>query len=241
MGGGTTNITVAADQNQGDARSAQITISGGGIARTVSVSQSGAVITYDYTFTVSPTSLSFAATGETKSVQITSTRQKYINGAPSGSPEAVTYQRTNSGAGVGGSGASISYSANTGSSPRSGTVTYTQDSSGKQAVVNVSQAAKAINLIRADQTDEEYDEDENTYSVSMYAEKPVASTLTIKAKIYLPSGTKNPDNVTFTIPQGSTDSEVWDQRDDNTYTMDVVIESVTPTEDSSYSYVIENN
>ena len=27
---GTTNITVAADQNQGDARSAQITISGGG-------------------------------------------------------------------------------------------------------------------------------------------------------------------------------------------------------------------
>lgn len=27
--GGTTNITVAADQNQGDARSAQITISGG--------------------------------------------------------------------------------------------------------------------------------------------------------------------------------------------------------------------
>lgn len=108
-------------------------------------------------------------------------------------------------------------------------------------MVNVSQAAKAINLIRADQTDEEYDEDENTYSVSMYAEKPVASTLTIKAKIYLPSGTKNPDNVTFTIPQGSTDSEVWDQRDDNTYTMDVVIESVTPTEDSSYSYVIENN
>ena len=29
-GGGTTNITVAAAQNQGDARSAQITISGGG-------------------------------------------------------------------------------------------------------------------------------------------------------------------------------------------------------------------
>lgn len=29
-GGGTTNITVAADQNQGNARSAQITISGGG-------------------------------------------------------------------------------------------------------------------------------------------------------------------------------------------------------------------
>lgn len=28
-GGGTTNITVAADQNQGNARSAQITISGG--------------------------------------------------------------------------------------------------------------------------------------------------------------------------------------------------------------------
>lgn len=108
-------------------------------------------------------------------------------------------------------------------------------------VVNVSQAAKAINLIRADQTDEEYNEDENTYSVSMYAEKPVASALTIKAKIYLPSGTRNPDNVTFTIPQGSTDSEVWDQKDDNTYTMDVVIESVSPTEDSSYSYVIENN
>lgn len=235
--GGTTNITVAADQNQGDARSTQITISGG-IARTVSVSQSGAVITYDYTFTVSPTSLSFAATGETKSVQITSTRQKYINGVASGSPEAVTYQRANSGAGIGGSGASISYSANTGSSPRSGTVTYTQDSSGKQAVVNVSQAAKAINKISVSQSDEEIDETESKYTCSAWAEYPVASKLTVTMLIKLGRGSGV--TKTFTIQAGAQESESWDDYDDPAASFVVQITDLTPTEDSSYTYEIDN-
>lgn len=82
-GGGTTDITVAADQNQGNARSAQITISGGGIARTVSVSQSGAVISYKYR--INPELITVS---NSQYSSVTSTiimyEEKFINGESAG-------------------------------------------------------------------------------------------------------------------------------------------------------------
>jgi hypothetical protein len=47
-GGGTTDVTVQASQNQGSSRTSTITISGGGITRTVEVNQAAGSITYKY-------------------------------------------------------------------------------------------------------------------------------------------------------------------------------------------------
>lgn len=46
--GGTTDVTVQASQNQGSSRTSTITISGGGMTRTIKVSQAAASITYKY-------------------------------------------------------------------------------------------------------------------------------------------------------------------------------------------------
>ena len=87
-GGGTTNITVAADQNQGNARSAQITISGG-IARTVSVSQSGAVISYKYRVDPKLITVSNAQYSSVTST-IIMYKEKFINGESAGE-EQIEY------------------------------------------------------------------------------------------------------------------------------------------------------
>lgn len=49
-GGGTTDVTVQASQNSGNARTSTITISGGGITRTINVSQTAARRTYTITY-----------------------------------------------------------------------------------------------------------------------------------------------------------------------------------------------
>lgn len=92
-GGGTTNITVAADQNQGNARSAQITISGGGIARTVSVSQSGAVISYKYRVDPKLITVSNAQYSSVTST-IIMYKEKFINGESVGE-EQIEYSLLN--------------------------------------------------------------------------------------------------------------------------------------------------
>lgn len=111
---------------------------------TISLSQAAAEITYQYNFSVSPTSLDFAATGETKSVSITSTRDRYVNGKYS-STDNWDYSRSN-GNNVSGSGTSITMGENTGDSDRSGSVTFTQNTSGKRVTVNCNQEAASIEV-----------------------------------------------------------------------------------------------
>lgn len=111
---------------------------------TISLSQAAAEITYQYNFNVSPTSLDFAATGETKSVSITSTRDRYVNGKYS-STDNWDYSRSN-GNNVSGSGTSITMGENTGDSDRSGSVTFTQNTSGKRVTVNCNQEAASIEV-----------------------------------------------------------------------------------------------
>lgn len=99
------------------------------------------VVTWDYALSVSVSSLSFAAAGETKTFSVTSTKQKKVNGVNSGSPVSVGYSNSISGAGFSISGNSVSIGNNASASSRSGTVTVTQTESGKKLTVSLLQDA----------------------------------------------------------------------------------------------------
>lgn len=110
----------------------------------IGLSQPAASITYDYTFSVSPTELDFSATGDTKSVTVTSSRSKYINGKLS-STENWNYSRSN-GSNVSGSDTSITMGENKSSSTREGSVTFTQNDSNKSVTVTCNQEAATIQV-----------------------------------------------------------------------------------------------
>ena len=113
-----------------------------------------------YSFSVSPTSLSFGENGSTQYVTVSSTKITYTNVHNTGtvnrgssvtityrttqSSSSPSYSRSNSGTGISGSGTAITYAANPNTSQRSGTVTYTQDESYKTATVSCTQAAKTV-------------------------------------------------------------------------------------------------
>ena len=113
-----------------------------------------------YSFSVSPTSLSFGENGSTQYVTVSSSKVTYRNVHNTGtvnrgssvtiayrtteSSSSPSYSRSNSGTGISGSGTAITYAANPNTSQRSGTVTYTQDESDKTATVRCTQAAKTV-------------------------------------------------------------------------------------------------
>ena len=138
---GSTTVTVAASANQTEStRSTSLSVAGGGMTRTVGASQAAGVVTWNYYFSVTPTSLSFVAGGETKSVTVTSYRKKVVNGVETSTQENVSWSATISGTGFSKNtdGSSITAAANQ-SNKRSGTVSYTQTTSGKTASVSLSQ------------------------------------------------------------------------------------------------------
>lgn len=141
-GSGSTTVTATAPANQTEsARSTSLSVAGGGMTRTVGASQAAGVVTWNYYFSVTPTSLSFVAGGETKSVTVTSYRKKVINGVETSTQENVSWSATISGTGFSKNtdGSSITAAANQ-SNKRSGTVSYTQTTSGKTASVSLNQA-----------------------------------------------------------------------------------------------------
>ena len=142
-GSGSTTVTATASANQTEsARSTSLSVAGGGMTRTVGASQAAGVVTWNYYFSVTPTSLSFVAGGETKSVTVTSYRKKVINGVETSTQENVNWTPTASGTGFAVSGSkSVTASANSATTTRSGTATYTQTGSGKTQAVSLSQAA----------------------------------------------------------------------------------------------------
>ena len=95
---------------------------------------------WSYGWSVSPTSMSFGATGGTKTFTVTSYKQELRNGHNYGNQIALTYTRANSGS-VSGSGTSVTMGNNTSTSTRSGTVTLTQAETGKELTVSCSQSA----------------------------------------------------------------------------------------------------
>lgn len=159
------NSTVLADgENVGTISNGSCTFikwnSGAKASYTISFTggQMPAPPTTTYTFSVSPTSLSFNDKGETKSVTVTSTKTVYTNVHATGTVskgQAVTlryktnnqvtnptYTRSNSGTGLSGSGTNITFAANPNKVQRSGSVTFTQAESNKTATVNCTQSAK---------------------------------------------------------------------------------------------------
>ena len=144
-GSGSTTVTAAASANQTEsARSVNLSVAGGGMTRTVAASQAAGVVTWNYYFSVTPTSLSFVAGGESKTVTVTSYRKKVINGVETSTQENVNWTPTVSGTGFSVSGSTVTAAANSATTTRSGTATYTQTGSGKSQGVSLSQAARVI-------------------------------------------------------------------------------------------------
>lgn len=145
-GSGSTTVTVAASANQTEStRSTSLSVAGGGMTRTVGASQAAGVVTWNYYFSVTPTSLSFVADGETKTVTVTSYRKKVINGVETSTQENVLWYARVSGSGfsINEDGTSIRAANRPTSEPsdlRSGSVSYTQGTSEKTASVSLIQA-----------------------------------------------------------------------------------------------------
>lgn len=102
--------------------------------------QAAASQSWSYGFSVNPTSMSFGATGGTKTFTVASYKQESRNGHSYGNQIALTYTRANSGS-VSGSGTSVTMGNNTSTSTRSGTVTLTQAETGKKLTLSCSQSA----------------------------------------------------------------------------------------------------
>ena len=101
--------------------------------------QAAASQSWSQTFSVNPTSLSFGATGGTKTFAVTSYKQEVRNGHNYGNQIALTYTRANTG--VTGTGTSVTMANNTSTSAKSGRVVLTQTETGKKLTVSCSQSA----------------------------------------------------------------------------------------------------
>lgn len=102
--------------------------------------QAAASQSWRYVWSLSPTSILFGATGDTKTFTVDSYKQELRNGHNYGNQIALTYTRANSGS-VSGSGTSVTMGNNTSTSTRSGTVTLTQAETGEKLTLSCSQSA----------------------------------------------------------------------------------------------------
>lgn len=106
----------------------------------VTFTQAAASQSWSYGFSVNPTSMSFGATGGTKTFTVTSYKQELRNGHNYGNQISLTYTRANGGS-ISGTGTSVTMGNNTSTSTRSGTVTLTQAETGKKLTLSCSQSA----------------------------------------------------------------------------------------------------
>lgn len=140
-----TTLTVA-ENTTANQRSVVVRATMDTVYKEVTVTQSAYLVEWEYTFTASPTTLSFDALGTAKSITITSYREKYINGSlVEGSRENVSYIHAFSTEHIGTVlGTSISMQENQTTSTRSGQVSYEQNGSNKVIRITCNQAAGTI-------------------------------------------------------------------------------------------------
>lgn len=140
-----TTLTVA-ENTTANQRSVVVRATMDTVYKEVTVTQSAYLVEWEYTFTASPTTLSFDALGTAKSITITSYREKYINGSlVEGSRENVSYIHATSTEHIGTVlGTSISMQENQTTSTRSGKVSYEQNGSNKVIRITCNQAAGTI-------------------------------------------------------------------------------------------------
>lgn len=106
----------------------------------VTFTQAAASQSWSYGFSVNPPSMSFGATGGTKTFTVTSYKQELRNGHNYGNQISLTYTRANGGS-ISGTGTSVTMGNNTSTSTRSGTVTLTQAETNKKLTISCSQSA----------------------------------------------------------------------------------------------------
>ena len=106
----------------------------------VTFTQAAASQSWSYGFSVNPTSMSFGATGGTKTFTVTSYKQELRNGHNYGNQISLTYTRANGGS-ISGTGTSVTMGNNTSTSTLSGTVTLTQAETNKKVTISCSQSA----------------------------------------------------------------------------------------------------
>lgn len=140
-----TTLTVA-ENTTANQRSVVVRATMDTVYKEVTVTQSAYLVEWQYTFTASPTTLSFDALGTAKSITITSYREKYINGSlVEGSRENVSYIHATSTEHIGTVlGTSISMQENQTTSTRSGQVSYEQNGSNKVIRITCNQAAGTV-------------------------------------------------------------------------------------------------
>lgn len=112
---------------------------GSGKTYTIKWYQEAASQSWTQTFSVNPTSMSFGATGGTKTFTVTSYEQEYRNGHTYGSQVSLSYTRANTG--VTGTGTSVTMANNTSTSTKSGSVVLTQVETNKKLTISCSQSA----------------------------------------------------------------------------------------------------
>ena len=103
------------------------------------------VETWNYYLTVSPTSMSFPASGGSKQFTYSSYKRKVLDGVEQSGDISVSLKTSSaSGTGFSISGTTVSASANQTASNRTGKIILTQNESNKTATINLSQSADSI-------------------------------------------------------------------------------------------------
>lgn len=214
---------------------------------------------YQYKFSVSPTSLSFSADGETKNYSVTSERRQISKRTDSSSYNVGSWTTWNSystsvsGAGFSGGSGKVTAGANSNTSSREGELDLTQTQSEKctvpgyesdSASINVpleqmGADIKSVNFIHLSYSWQSKDGAYDIYSVYASASYKVTSTVIVECRLtYGSSLGAGEENYAFTISSGSTTSSAR-----KCYTFagnypDVVsgTGSVRPSEDETYRY-----
>lgn len=155
---------VTVDENPNNTtRKAVVTVKQNESGKTLQITcnQAASTVTYEYALTANSQTIQFVALGETKSLQVVSTRQKKVNGKPSGDVEKVdtTAQITGTGFSetssetTNGENYSIVAAENKAETANNGSITITQTGSNKTVKVTLTQLAAAITYEYALTTD----------------------------------------------------------------------------------------
>lgn len=146
---------VTVDENPNNTtRKAVVTVKQNESGKTLQITcnQAASTVTYEYALTANSQTIQFVALGETKSLQIVSTRQKKVNGKPSGGVEKVDTTAQITGTGFSqtssetsnGENYSIVAAENKAETDNNGSITITQTESNKTVNVTLTQLAATV-------------------------------------------------------------------------------------------------
>lgn len=146
---------VTVDENPNNTtRKAVVTVKQNESGKTLQITcnQAASTVTYEYALTANSQTIQFVALGETKSLQVVSTRQKKVNGKPSGDVEKVDTTAQITGTGFSqtssetsnGENYSIVAAENKAETANNGSITITQTGSNKTVKVTLTQLAATV-------------------------------------------------------------------------------------------------